>query len=71
MFRKKRVSAAQQNLEAAERSLASARADHAGQAEKRAREEVLLVRLERLAAGNHLSELVLRALTERHGGERT
>jgi hypothetical protein len=73
MFRKskKRVSAAQQNLEAAERSLASARADHASQAAQRAREQALMRRLDHLAAGNHLAELVLQALTERRrGGER-
>jgi hypothetical protein len=67
-FRKKKVSAAQQSLEAAERSLADAKADYGEQARKRAAEQALIMRLERLAEGNHLAELVLRAMTERHSG---
>jgi hypothetical protein len=65
MFRRKDARA-RRALDAAQRSLEQAAAEHAAQKAKREQEQALISRLDRLAEGNHLAELVLAALTERH-----
>jgi hypothetical protein len=62
-----RKTRARHALAAAQESLDQATAAHADQKRKRQdEEEALISRLDRLAADNHLAELVLAALTERH-----
>lgn len=72
-MRFRRTKAAQQDLDAAARSLADAREARAVQVRKREAEQALAARLERLAGrdSNHLGALVLEALTEKYhrGGQ--
>ena len=64
MTRKKRNT--HRDLQLAEASLETAIAAKESQAGKRAEEEPLVHRLERIAAGNHLAGKFLEAFTERH-----
>jgi hypothetical protein len=68
VFRRRKINRDQTDklIEAA-RSLEQARGDRVDQERKLAEEnESVRLRFERLARGNHLAELALRALTERY-----
>lgn len=66
MFRKRRPKRdTEADLQAAQASLDKARADREEQERKRKQEQnSLIAQLDRLAADNHLAQLVIRALTE-------
>jgi multidrug resistance efflux pump len=65
MFRRRRRRDTATDLKAAQDSLEQARADREDQQRKREREqEQVIARLDRLAADNHLAQLVIRAFTE-------
>lgn len=56
------------DLQDAQDSLEQARAAREDQQRKRAQEqESVIARLDRLAADNHLAQLVIKAFTEQHG----
>lgn len=68
MFRRRPRRDTATDLQDAQDSLEQARAAREDQQRKRAQEqESVIARLDRLAADNHLAQLVIKAFTEQHG----